>query len=254
MGYRIDEIDKRILYHLVADARNTSGAMIAEKVDVTPATIRNRIKQLEEHGVITGYHAEVDYERTDGQTTVEFTCTADPSERQRLAQEVLGVSGVVEVRELIAGRENLRVTAVGPDNDDVSRIARELSELGLAIESQAIVHDEVTQPYQPFAPEEGQGSASLTDFRSLAGGAEVVEFTVAETAPIAGHTLAEANDAGLLPDDILVIGLERGETMLAPGGESTIQAGDVVTLFARDALPDRTLEAFEAREAPTSDS
>lgn len=254
MGYRIDEIDKRILYHLVADARNTSGAMIAEKVDVTPATIRHRITQLEEHGVITGYHADIDYEQTDGQTTVEFTCTAAPADRQRLAQEVLQVSGVVEVRELIAGQQNLRITAVGSDNDDISRIARELSELGLTIETQAIVHDEVTQPYQPYAPDEGQQSASLTDFRSLAGGAEVVEFTVADTAPIAGQTLADANEAGILPDDVLVIGLERGETMLTPKGETTIQTGDVVTLFARESLPDQTLEAFETRDAPVSDA
>ncbi|MFB6092833.1 MAG: TrkA C-terminal domain-containing protein [Haloquadratum sp.] len=252
MGHRIDDIDRRILYHLARDARNTSGSMIADKVDVTPATIRNRIHQLEEHGIIRGYNAAIDYERSDGLTQLEFTCTAPPADRQRLGTECTDVSGVVRVRELTTGRENLRITAVCTDSDDISRLTRELSDLGLSIDHQAVVHSELTQPYQPFAPEEAGQTASLTDFRSLSGGAEIIEFTVSEDAPIAGQTLAEANRSGLLSDDILVISLERGETIEAPNGDTTICAGDVVTIFARDSLPDETLTAFDARETSES--
>lgn len=254
MGYRIDDIDRRILYHLVVDARNTSAPTIAEEVDVTPATIRHRIQQLEEHGLVTGYHAEVDYERTDDLTAVEFTCTASPPDRQRLAGECADVSGVVRVRQLTSGQENLRITALGTDSDDISRLARELTELGLDVDEQAIVHDEFTQPYGPFAPDEGGRHASFTDFRSLSGGAEVVEFTVAEDAPIAGYTLADANDAGFLPDDVLVISHERGETVRAPNGDTDIRAGDVLTLFAREPLPEETVGAFEATPERTHEA
>lgn len=251
MSYRVDDIDRRILFHLAADARNTTAPTIAEKVDVTPATIRHRIQQLEEHGLLEGYHAAVDYERAGEFTQVEFTCTASPEDRQRVAQDCAEISGVVQVRELTSGQENLRVTALGRDSDDISRLARQLSELGLAVDEQAIVHDEFRQPYQPFAPDEGSGNASLTDFRSLSGGAEVIEFTVSEDAPVAGSTLAEANDSGLLPDGALVISLERGDTIRAPNGETAIRAGDVVTLFARDSLPDETIEAFDIRNGAT---
>src|SRR6056297_1459226 len=103
MSYRIDEIDQRILYHLAADARNTSAPMIAEEVDVTPATVRHRITQLEDHGIIEGYHAAIDYEATNGKLTTQFTCTAPVSEREQLAADALTVSGVVHVRELMAG-------------------------------------------------------------------------------------------------------------------------------------------------------
>lgn len=253
MGIRIDNIDRRILYHLAADARNTTAPTIAEKVDVTPATIRHRIQRLEEHGLLQGYHADVDYERADGLTHVEFTCTASPQDRQRLAQSCAEISGVVNVRELTSGQENIRITALGRDSDDISRLARELSDLGLEVDQQAIVHGEFTQPYQPFAPDEGTGNASLTDFRSLSGGAEVIEFTVSEDAPAAGATLAEANDSGLLPDDALVISLERGETIQAPHGDTTIEAGDVLTLFARDSLPDETIDAFDIRSTRPAD-
>lgn len=252
MSYRIDDIDRRILYHLVADARDTAASDIAETVDVTPATIRHRIRQLEDEGIIRGYHARVDYERSEELRTVEFTCSAPAADRQRLAQRIREVSGVVHVRELGGGQANLRVLAVGRDSDDVARIERELSGVGLAIERQAMVHDEAIQPYQPYAPDEGERSASLTDFRSLSGGAEVVEFTVSEEAPIAGRTLADANEAGLLPDEVLVVSLERGETIQAPKGDTRVQTGDVITVFAREPLSERTVEAFEPEQASES--
>lgn len=54
MANRLDEIDKRVLYHLAADARDTSAPAIAEEVNVSAGTIRNRIRQLEADGTIKG--------------------------------------------------------------------------------------------------------------------------------------------------------------------------------------------------------
>ena len=54
MAHRIDEVDKRILYRLAQDARNTTTSDIAEEMDVTSATIRNRIEQLEEQDILRG--------------------------------------------------------------------------------------------------------------------------------------------------------------------------------------------------------
>jgi DNA-binding Lrp family transcriptional regulator len=249
--YRVDEIDKRILYHLAADARKTSASLIAEEVDVTPATIRNRIKQLEDHGIIEGYHAAIDYERTNERTKTQFTCTAPASERQRLAQEALEITGVVGVRELLAGRGNLLVTVVTTGTDEGSRIAQELSERGLDVEEIDTVHAELRQPYHSFAPEKGRQSVSLTDLRSLSGNAEVVEFTVSEEAEITGRTIEAATDGELL-DDLLVVSIERGDEMLTPKGDTVIRAGDVVTILSRDAITQRTVRAFESQSAESA--
>ena len=54
MAHRVDEVDKRILYRLAQDARNTTTSDIAAEMDVTSATIRNRIEQLEEQGILYG--------------------------------------------------------------------------------------------------------------------------------------------------------------------------------------------------------
>lgn len=245
MSYRIDEIDQRILFHLVADARTTSAPDIAATVEVSPATIRHRIQKLEEHGIIQGYHAAVDYERTDGKITTQFTCTAPVDEVAKLVTEARAVTGVVNVRELMAGQENLIVTAVGTDTDDTARIARELSALGVTIEREDIVRDEVVSPYRPFGPEDDHMHSTITDFRSLTGAAEIVEVTVPEHAAVAGLTLEEANRDGLIPDEILVVSIERGDRHLTPKGDTVIEAGDVVSLFSRETFPDAVIQAFD---------
>ena len=55
----IDEIDAQILAELQADARRANKAL-AEAVSVSPPTMINRVRSLEERGVVTGYHASVD--------------------------------------------------------------------------------------------------------------------------------------------------------------------------------------------------
>lgn len=244
MEHRIDGIDKRILYYLGADARNTAAPAIADEVDVTPATIRNRIRQLEERGILRGYPADIDYERIDGRTRFLFICTVPVPERERIAQEVLDVTGVVNVRELMAGRSNLHVTAVGVDTNDMSRIAGELSDIGLEIEDEDVVEHEHYHAYHPFGPEDEPAGPSLTDFVSLAGDAEVVEFTVSDGAEVAGSTIQEAVDADLLADEMLVVGIERDGTVLTPKGDTELRVGDVITLFGREAIQRETLEAF----------
>jgi len=244
MDYRVDEIDKRILHYLARDARNTAAPEIADEMDVTPATIRNRIRQLEAEGIVRGYLADVDYKSIEGHVTYQFSCTAPIPERDRLAQSALEVPGVITVRELMAGKANLVVTAVGSDTSDINRIAGDLSNLGIEIEEESVMQGEYHRPYDPFGPEDAPVGPSLTDFMSLAGGAEVVEFTVSEGAEIAGLTIEQAVTEELLADEMLVVGIERGGEVLTPKGETTIQTGDVVSLFSKTGLEKDALEVF----------
>ncbi|MFD1598801.1 Lrp/AsnC family transcriptional regulator [Halobellus rarus] len=244
MAHRIDEIDKRILYYLAVDARNTATSDIAEDVEVTPATIRNRIKQLEECGILQGYLADVDYKSINGYVTYQFRCTASIPDRPRLAQSALDISGVISVRELMAGSENLAITVVGADTSDINQVAGELSDLGLEINDESVVEGDYHTPYSPFGPEDLPKGPSLTDFMSLAGDAEVVEFTVSEGAEIAERTIEQAVDEGLLADEMLVVGVERDGDVLTPKGETVIQTGDIVSLFSKAPLEKDSLEVF----------
>lgn len=56
---KIDEVDRRILHELQVDARRSNKAL-AEAAGVSPPTMLGRVRQLEERGIIRGYHADVD--------------------------------------------------------------------------------------------------------------------------------------------------------------------------------------------------
>lgn len=85
---------------------------------------------------------------------------------------------------------------------------------------------------------------SIKDFMSLAGDAEVFEITVTETAPLAEKTLQEADEEGLLGDDVLVVAIERGNEVITPRGETTIHAGDLITAFSKAGITTTVMETF----------
>ncbi|NHN61373.1 MULTISPECIES: TrkA family potassium uptake protein [Halorussus] len=92
---------------------------------------------------------------------------------------------------------------------------------------------------------------SVKDFMHLADGAEVFEITVGEDGPIASRTLRDADEADVLPDDVRVVAVERGESALLPRGDTEIREGDLVTVFSKRGFAPAILEVFtgENREA-----
>lgn len=249
MGVDIDRIDERIIYRLVEDARHTSAPDIAEEVDVSAPTIRNRIRRLEEEGVIEGYRAQVDYEKLDGRLANLFFCTAIVTDRHRFAQRVLDISGVISVREVMSGEQNLHVTVIATDTADIRRIAREIAALGVDIDHEELLHQEHFQPYRPFGPDRPEREPPVTGIADLSADADVVELTVDEAAPIAGKTLRVATDEGLIGEDLLVVSIARDDEGLAatPDGNTVIETGDVVTLFSRTGITDEGLRAFAGK-------
>lgn len=247
MGIRLDEVNKRIIHALMADARGTSAPMIADDVGVSPATIRNRIGHLEEEGIIRGYHANVDFEQADGRLRNLYLCNAPVEEREHLAQQVRLIPGVINVRELMTGRRNLHVLAVGGDTSDLRRVAREIASLGIDIEDEDLLQSEHYQSYQPFGPAD-ETPKPVSDYISLTGGAEVIEVTVTENSPIAGHTLERAGREGVLTDEILVIAIERDDAVITPRGGTEIKSDDLLTILSRGGVTEATLEPFEPVE------
>lgn len=61
-GESLDDTDWRILAALQADAR-TSYADLARAVAMSPSAVTERVRRLEEQGVITGYRAAVSLDR-----------------------------------------------------------------------------------------------------------------------------------------------------------------------------------------------
>ena len=75
-------------------------------------------------------------------------------------------------------------------------------------------------------------------------GGEIFELTVDEGAPIAGLSLIDADADGLLPDETVIVAIVRDGELYIPRGESNIQTGDTVTIFAKGGASDRITDAF----------
>ena len=75
---------------------------------------------------------------------------------------------------------------------------------------------------------------AIVDYMRIGEEAEVFEITVTEDAPIAGKTLNEAADSGLLTEDMLVVAIERERNTqpITPRGGTTIKEGDLLTVYS----------------------
>lgn len=146
----LDAIDRSILYYLQQDARRTSSSDIAEKLDLSPSTVRTRLGKLEDSGIIRGYHIDIDYDLAGYPLYTKIICTAPVTERDTLANAARKVNGVTAVREIMTGKRNVYVNAIGKTHDDLNRIAGELDELGLEIVDEQIIRDEYVCPYHGF--------------------------------------------------------------------------------------------------------
>ena len=75
---------------------------------------------------------------------------------------------------------------------------------------------------------------AIVDYMRIGEDAEVFEITVTEEAPIAGKSLTEAGEEGILPDDALIVAIEReGEDRpQTPRGNTRIEIGDLLTVYS----------------------
>ena len=85
---------------------------------------------------------------------------------------------------------------------------------------------------------------AIQDSMQVGAGGEIFELTVDEGAPIAGLTLVDADANGLLPEETVIVAIVRDDELDIPRGESDIQAGDTVTIFAKGGASDRITDAF----------
>ena len=150
---QLDDVDRGILHALQEDARNATADEMAEQVGVSASTVRNRIGRLEEAGVIRGYHPEIDYGRANFQLFALIVCRAATSARKELVEQILEFDGVVTVRELLTGVDNLHVQTVATDSDDMDETVGRIDELDLEIVSTELIKRDHRQPFDHFGVE-----------------------------------------------------------------------------------------------------
>lgn len=152
----LDETDHGILHLLQENARHATTVEIAEQLSVSDQTVRNRLEKLEDRGVIEGYYTKINYEQAGFQIKIRFTCTAPVQRRAELATDALELQNVVRVEETLASKGNVRPLAVTNTAEEITSIASDLDDLGLAIERQHLINEESVRPFDGF----GEGMES----------------------------------------------------------------------------------------------
>lgn len=150
MGEELDNIDRGIIHLLQLDARNTTAKEIANKTGVSASTVRNRIEQLEERGIITGYHPSIDYEAANLPLQVLFIISAPATKRSDYVEKLLDIKGVVDIRETLTARRNILVEVVATNTSDIARITESIHEMELEIESSEMLKQKRVQPFNQF--------------------------------------------------------------------------------------------------------
>jgi len=149
----LDNVDKGILYLLQEDARRNTTDDMAEKVGVSSSTVANRINSLEERGVILSYHPIIRYSETGLGHHLLVTATVPLRDRDKMLDDIMEVSGIVSIRELLTNNENLSLEVVGHTSEDIENTLEALDTLGVDIERMEMMKQERTNPYNHFGKE-----------------------------------------------------------------------------------------------------
>jgi DNA-binding Lrp family transcriptional regulator len=152
-GFDIDDVDKGVLYYLQQNARHNTTASIGAEIGVSGTTVGNRIRQMEDRGIIEGYQPEINYEKVGLHLHLLYICSVPVEDREELAREAMGVNGVVAAQEIHTGDENLLVEAVFTKPSEISATTETLEKIGIETRETEILGKRHFRPFNHF----GQG-------------------------------------------------------------------------------------------------
>lgn len=123
----VDELDIKIISLLQKNAR-LSFREIARELDVAVGTVYNRIKKLEESGVIKGYAPVLDYEKLGFGLTALIGVKAQGRKIQEIERKIAEKSRAMMVYD-ITGEFDIFVIAKFRDREDMNRFVKWLLSL-----------------------------------------------------------------------------------------------------------------------------
>jgi len=120
----IDDKDLKILSILQSNAR-VSNADIAREIGMAQSATLERVRKLEERGVVRGYEARVDPVALElGLLAFVFVRASEPAHEARCARGIAEIPEVLEVHH-IAGEDCYLAKVRARDTEHLSRVLRE---------------------------------------------------------------------------------------------------------------------------------
>lgn len=116
----LDDTDRAILRILQRDAR-TPFSEIARQIDMSSATVHDRVGRMEEAGVIEGYHATVNPKAVGFGTSALVGLTVEQGHEEETLQQLRDLDGVQEVH-LTTGEWDVVLRVYAADTDGLREL------------------------------------------------------------------------------------------------------------------------------------
>lgn len=126
MKERLDQADRHILRLLQEDGRITN-ADLARQVGLSPPSMLQRVRRLEQKGLIKGYTARLDPEKLGFSLQVLAMISLAMHQDQPIENFISQVEGVPEILECshVSGDYDFLLKIVAKDMNDYERIVRD---------------------------------------------------------------------------------------------------------------------------------
>ncbi len=120
----IDQLDSKILRHLLADGRKSFRQLAAE-LGVSTTTVASRVSKLEKEKVIKGFTSMVDFEKLGYELTVVTEILVSKGKLLEMEREIAKLPGVCAVYD-VTGEIDGIVIAKFKDIEELSHFTKGL--------------------------------------------------------------------------------------------------------------------------------
>ena len=120
----IDTVDRKLLIELLKDSR-VSLRKLAEEMNVSPATLHNRLFRLVQEGVIKGFTALVDYSKLGYTLTSIIMAKVDGKHLVEFEREIANLDNVIAVYDIV-GEYDVAVIAKFRSVEDLDNFLKSL--------------------------------------------------------------------------------------------------------------------------------
>ena len=128
METKIDELNRKILQHLQENSR-TSFSSIGRAIGLTPPAVAERVKKMEDLGVLEGYKARVNHLKLGYQLRAIVTIKAFMGKLKPFLEMVRSMKEVVNCYR-ITGNENIIMEVVLQDQIHLEQFVDKLIQYG----------------------------------------------------------------------------------------------------------------------------
>ena len=141
LPFKLDKIDKKILDILQVDGRITN-AQLSKDIVLSPAPTLERVKKLENAGIIKSYHAKLDNEKINLGVSTYVMVSLKGHNRSNIEKFISAIDGVDEIIECnhVTGSSDFILKVIAKDIPSYQKLMLEkVSEIEVVDSMQSMV-------------------------------------------------------------------------------------------------------------------